>query len=438
MLVRKLTSLEDFFCERSRLNLHSCFYLAVELNRLPNKQQLFKSLKAPIAKYPQLHYNITTKETSGDIYIKEIESPIFLEDVCEYKEWEQFAEDEINSIFQSYNFQYDQDTPLWKILLIPSKRIMVLLIDHVLFDGMSAVKFWECFVGSLSMSVESTEDDKILEMPLFQHEQANKTQSASSHAYESWPIPWSWKIKRRIAAMLWNWYPSAILAPPSNLFQFKKYSFPDGLLRQYPNDTSNSTGYVVRNDNRQWTLNVPTNSLQKILKSCKENNVSLTSFLVGLMTIALGKCNSDSYSGDIVSVGIPMNTRSVCSKYLKINDEDLQMGNFVGGLDFKQTMEGDLDIWQIASNANDFIKLNTGSKISDIINNVKLLDMIEAKDFVEKKVEYGKNGPPSTFEVTNLGFQAFKESCQDTSSFYIKNAIFNEPQGISDLSLIHI
>ncbi|CCD24550.1 N-acetyltransferase NDAI_0D02360 [Naumovozyma dairenensis CBS 421] len=428
---RELSSLENFFYHRSEVNLHSCFYLALLLNALPAKKQLYKALQDTIATYPQLHQNITKNKEDEYLYVEDIKkTPIEFEDVVEFVAWEKFEEKEINSIFQTYNFHYRNDRPLWKILVVPSLNTFILLLDHALFDGISAVKIWETFMEKLNKSSEIENID--VTVPLYIPEENHEgTLVASQHPYDIWPVPIAWKVKSFIATKLFNWYPQAIISPNSNLFEFKGYKFPEGFLSQYPKD--GVTSFKVRNDNTQKLIKMAPGKLETILKNCKTNAVSLTSYIVAIIIIALRNVTQESYTGNLLKVSIPINTRNICANQVNTPEEMLQLGNFVGSMDFEHPINSDSGIWDIARDVQQFITKNTTVGISDIINNIKLLDGINCEEFVKKKIEFSSNGPASTFEVTNLGFQSFKGSCMESSSYFIKDAVFNEPQGMSDI-----
>ena len=128
----KLSAIEDYFFHRSKLNLHSCFYVGIKLNELPDKQHLVTALKYTVAQHERLACNVLHDELKKEGFLQSILEPLKFSDLVEYyHNWDQLGEAEINHIFQMYNFPYNENKPLWKILIIPNQNQMLLLTDHV-------------------------------------------------------------------------------------------------------------------------------------------------------------------------------------------------------------------------------------------------------------------------------------------------------------------
>lgn len=417
---RKLCSLEKFHYDRSRLNLHSCFYLGIQLNELPEKRLLCHALRETIAKHPNLHQTIALDPEDNQPYIKNIDRVLEFDDIAEYVPFA-YTEDSINQLFQDRKFPYNVDKPLWKLLLLENDKKCLLLLDHVLFDGMSAVAFWTSFMESLSE--DAGEPDDNLWAP------SQKSPIQDCHPYELWPTTWSSRCKALLLGALFRLCPSAIMAVGKDQLQFKNYQFPDGLLVE--NGSNDQSQYHVRNDNCQQTLQVEPGHLRDLLSACKRHGVSLTSFLAALLAISLDKCpEQDSYTGSCLKISVPMNTRKACAQVLDIPESTMTMGNFVAPTELLYDLRITDDVWLVAKKFGKVLKRQTTTEIVSTINNVRLLDVVDTAKFIEEKIKAG--GPSGTFEITNLGAQDF---CKGRSNgrFLVENAVFNEPQSISDV-----
>lgn len=418
---RKLSSLEKFFYNRSRSNLHSCFYVGIQLNKLPEKSQIEQALKETITTYAQLHQNIAIDPTDNQPYIKNIESALKFDDVAEYTP-DNYTEDTINQIFQTRNFPYHVEQPLWRLLIFENERKFLLLLDHTLFDGMSAVAFWKTFMNCLPDQIVDPIEN-IWEPTLESGSQED------SHPYDKWPTTWSSMLIAPILGLLFKLRPSAITALPKDQLRFHEYGFPDGLFAQ--TESNEPVRHNIRNDNCQQTVKVKPNDLKDLLSACKNHGVSLTSFLAALLANSMHKClEKDSYTGSYLKIDVPMNTRRACAKMLNIPDSSMTMGNFVASTELKYDLQTNDDFWEVAQRFCQSLKHQTTTNVSAAINNVRLLDAVDSTKFLEEKVK--AVGPSGTFEVTNLGAQEFGK-VNSNDHFVVEDAVFNEPQGISDV-----
>ncbi|CAI4063260.1 hypothetical protein N7582_002359 [Saccharomyces uvarum] len=424
---QKLSILEEFFFHRSKLNLHSCFYIGIKLNELPQKHQLISALKYAVIKHERLSCNVFYEESDNEVYFKSITEPFLFDDIVEYhRDWDQLKQNEINYIFQTYDFAYNEATPLWKILIIPSQNEMLLVADHVLMDGMSAVHVWETLMKGLQKEAP-IEDDEAIYSPLF----SSSTDTISASPFENWPVPWTWRIIRQLASSLFYWSPKTIVTNNKDLIQFANYSFPENFLEYEP--TGDTSSYKVRNTNHQWEFRLLPAHLKSVLSECKAHNVSLTSFLGALVCLSFKRTLKEVYNGTYLKMELPMNTRKICRENLQfLSDEELVIGNFVAPIEYKHKLHQDLGLWDIASKIQKAVKSSSKDKVIDTINNVKLLEVVSPQQFIKNKINLN-NGPSSTFEVTNLGFQAFKDACNTDLPFHVMDAIFNVPQSMSDI-----
>lgn len=430
MHLRQLSSLEKYFYQRSNLNLHSCFYVSVILNELPPKQHISHALKKTIAKFPHLRCNIIKDDK--EIYFKDIISstnPLYFDDIVEYKEWESLTEENINSIFKTYSFPYFVDKPLWKLIVVPKTDQLLLLLDHLLFDGMSAVNIWQSIMSEIPTTNEHLSNDDVI---FSLTDSSSEVSLGKQHPYESWPVPLSWKLKRTIVKVLFYWFPYSILSPSPRLLHFKDYSFPKNIFTD--NSKPNKSIYELICDNSQYILHIGPRKISTVLEYCKKNKFSLTAFLSSLFTLSLIESKDKiKNEGSIIKISVPMNTRNICKDKLQLPEKDIQLGNLIAGLDLLYDNDQDhLELKQLATNLQGQLITQSITNFDETMNNMKLLDIADTKKFMECKVtpKPGEDRiyPASTFEVTNLGNQDFKSN----SKFIVKDVFFNQPQGTGE------
>lgn len=424
MAVRKLSSLERYFYLRSILQIHSCFYVCVQLNQLPSRAQLQEATKRTIAKFNELHCNVAIDNKDGEPFFQLIERSLQFDDVVEYVSWDEFDPVRINEVFQNYVFSYNTQKPLWKILIIPNERKLVLLMSHVIFDGMSGVIIWKDLLENLNQCSASikTDSDKVF-VPL-----EGQHFDSDHHPYGDFPISWKGSITKFLLGQYFKWRPISpnSFGPSPDQFQYANYSFPDGLLRQRKDSIAGL--YQIRNDNLQWNLHLDPQAVQKILRLCRKHEVSLTSMLAALVTFSIIECKADqSYTGSNLTIEVPINTRSACNKMLKNKQYADKLGNFVASLTLRHNIDDKISLWQLAKKLHSSLR-ESQDGVHSGIERCKLLDVVDVQQFLEAKV--AASNPGSTFEVSNLGYHAFNES---QGPFEVENAYFNQPQGISSI-----
>ena len=428
-MTHRLSSLEEYFFYRSSWNLHSCFYTGIKLNKLPTKLQISYALQRTIKHFSPLYSNVQTKSDNDTndpvLYIIPFQVELIrFKDVVDYKDWDELNTESVNSIFKEYNFTYFKERPLWKLLIVPKLNTLILAVDHVLSDGIGTVKFWQYFIKNLGPQSDNT-DNPIL----FQPESLSLPTNISIHPYDRWPISRTWKLKRLAVPYLVKYFPNAVTSLNPQFLQFNQYAFPGDLLEM---ELSKPFDYKVKNSNIRHILNVPYPRLRSILNNCKKKQVSLTSYITAVFAIVLNDKINDkkdsTNNGSKFKIDIPMNTREACQSMLKLDSSLIQMGNFVAGLEIEIDRSELINIWKVAqiiqSNISKFIKAN----INDTIQQVKLLDVVQIENFILPKIY--NEGPSGTFEITNLGLQEFNS---DYDEFIVEDAIFDEPQGISDI-----
>lgn len=431
MTLRELSSLEQYFYYRCKLKLHSCFYLAVTLNKLPNRDRLQHAITNTIKKFSQAHCTVTSVTKGQAPRIKDLTgTAIRFDDIVEYYPWESLCTENINEIFKKYNFQFDNGKPLWKIIVLEKTNQLIFVVSHIFFDGMSSTIFAKSIMEGLNSetNTSSSLDGDII------YESNQELQELPLHPYDLWPIPFSWKIKRQLVKLLLKISPSVVTGTSTDMLQFENYNFPDDFVR-VPSDDNDT--FTVKNDNIQKLLKIKPDTLQKILTKCKEEKSSMTSFLSALFAIGLKHASSNNLrNGKALTISIPMNSRSVCKETLHVDESSLKLGDFILGMEYSDNLDT-IDInnlWPLSSKIKNFMVDFRENQISDQVNTAKLLDITDVESFVRQKVENGYGiGPGAAFEITNLGFNTFGNNGQDENEYIVTDAFFNQPQGFSNI-----
>lgn len=412
-MVRKLGGLEQYFFQRSDLNLHSCFSVGVKLNELPSKEILSIALSKVIQAHYQLYSNCF--EEDENLIIKPIEN-IQFNDVVDYKPWVQYEEEEVNYILKKYNFKYRVSKPLWKIVVLPKMNSIILALDHLIFDGMSTVIFFKELINQF-LTLDNGSKHQFLEM-LYEYEPQFNIEE-SSHPYENLPIPLSWKIKRPIVKTLFTISPTTVVSQDHSLIHFHDYKLPDDFLD--PNEKGTEE-YYVRNNHRQVRIKLNSEQLDSWRQKCKQHGVTLTSFLISLFYKALGNIDKGTYEGEAVKIEVPINTRERIAEDGRFKNT---IGPFVAGLEFHENLDFSRDIWDISTKVNSIIQQKANEQLMESINEARLLELVDVRKFMKLKMDNARN-PYSTFEVTNVGFQDFGIGEHD--KYQVEDAFFHEPQ----------
>ena len=324
----RLSAIEGYFFHRSKLNLHSCFYVGVKLNKLPDTRHLITALKYTLTQHERLTCNVFYDESENEYFLQNIDKPFKFGDIVEYHHnWNHLTEVEINYIFQNYNFSYSEHKPLWKLLIIPNQNQMLLLTDHVLMDGISAVHVWETFMEGLQE--QQLRENETVYSPVLS---PLNEEFILAPVYGDWPIPWNWHVIRQLASRLYYWFPQIIVSNNKSLIQFANYTFPKDLLEDNPINESHT--YKVKNTNCHWEFQLSPAHLKTILQECKIHNTSLTSLLGALVCKSFEETAVHDYTGSFLKIELPMNTRSSCKQILKLpSNDELAVGNLIAAIE---------------------------------------------------------------------------------------------------------
>ncbi|SCV00087.1 LAMI_0G02806g1_1 [Lachancea mirantina] len=409
----ELSGFEKYFYFRSKLDIHSCFFIGIQLNEIPASRTLSFALRQAIAKFPELHSNVTVDKKPAIVSIR---GPLQFEDVVVETEYQTVGQEETNEIFDKVSFEYGVDRPLWKILVVRHSNQLLLCMDHVLFDGISGVNIWTEILNELNSSnIQPGATERIV----FNGESA--APSVRSHPYAQFAMPLVWKLKYWfvLALSYSDSFYHALHGTSAGQIQFPKYKMQGGLL---------SETQKIRNDNCRFKVSLTPVELQAVQQKCRDENVSLTCCLAAMLSAALNHVDVSSRQGTTVKVDIPINTRPLLAETLNLDPSDIKVGNFVKPAELKfELNQGTVDRWATARTFA--AQLKKERRNLDPLYAVKLMDALDVAKYIEtqKKTEY----PAGTFEITNVGLQSFGTSPED--KFQVIDALFDEPQGLSDV-----
>ncbi|CEP63147.1 N-acetyltransferase LALA0_S07e03444g [Lachancea lanzarotensis] len=414
-----LSGIEKFHYHRSRLEYHSCFYVAVKLNQAPDNASLRSALEVTISKFPLLYSNAFTN--GGNVTLIPLKNTIMLQDVLKPVDFNSLDESFNNYVFNNVAFDYEVDKPLWKILVLKDRRTLVLCTDHLIMDGMSTVAFWKSVIAGLNNSDLLGAPDS---GPVFTPKAG--LCKVQQHPYDQ--VPFS-----VLGLLLWVFVRLMVLLDFANLgliekvfiphlaskdLKFKNYRFPQGLL--------DSAG-GIRNDNCQLNLHISSPKMRLLLKNCKLHKVSFTSLLSAVAAHALQSISSTQVEGSCIKISVPMNARGDVQKILEGTPNSSEFGNFIKSGEFSRDLSKLTELWGTAKSLDEEMASQRYSNLS--IQMTKLLNLIDVENFVQGKVNAPY--PGSTFEITNLGYQTF--DCGADDKYFVEDAFFNEPQGINDV-----
>ncbi|AGO13473.1 AaceriACL138Cp [[Ashbya] aceris (nom. inval.)] len=422
--MRRVTPFEEFYYRKNSEGLYSCFFVGVTLNVPLERAKLEVALRKVVNKYPQLYSNVFQDELSGELCIKPLSEKIYIGDVLGLAESDKLDEDAANWIFKNITFKYHCQRPLWKVVSMQAGQQLLFCFDHVLLDGMSGVLFWEDVLRELNC------DDNSPVVP-DQHGvlyRGENVEGMPAHAYSQWPSSLAWKLLR-LVLFIWHIYLQPYipaLGSSHSCFQFKSYTFPDSL---YDNARR------IRNTNRHFSLRIGSDQLKQQIKQCREHNTSLTAWFAAIITLWLkNSTKTDMTTGSVVKIEVPFNTRQQVSRAIPTYPKSaLRLGLFVKGCTLQHTVDkADETVWTIASAFSEKLARNRDTEVG--IQKCKLLELVDVRDFVISlsQLKY----PPSTFEITNLGFQAFGTSTSDP--YHVTDAVFRGGQTLSNAFTCYI
>lgn len=395
--MRKLYILEKYFFRRSTKAYHPGFLVSIKLNKAIPDEVLAEAVKLTGEKYPLLFHKVIPCDNERDLAMVPIERKLTIEDVLVHTE-----DLKPNEIFQTADVSVLGDNASWKLFVDGDE--IALLSEHTFFDGMSARNILDSMIRFANSGVRS-KDGVVYD--------GNGTAVEGCHPYERLPDSIFYKFLRAVAPV---WHlkvrPFITGVMGSDLFLVPSFNFQDELFDKDGN---------IRNSNYRHRWNIPAEDLKEIIKQCREHNVTLTVWILAKVVLQLKKLG-DEYSGKVVSIDVPMNTRKFLSNYFQEDPDNFVLGNHVAPLNFGYDISKNEEFWTACKVLNS--KLDKAkSDPTTCINFIKVLENVSIDRYLDSR--FNIEHPDVTFELSNLGVLD-PSSPEDT--YQLLDAAFNQPR----------
>lgn len=429
MILTELKGIDRFQATRSILGVYPNIYLGVTFEKFPSSSQWRKAILHAFRTHYRLGCNVKVQDSKVYLNLITNEQSVYWDDIVLEKDWSEFGEEESNFIFQKLDFKYNTDTILWRLIMVPKMNMCVLVTSHALCDGISLCNIW----NTLCEALDINNTDELMEVNnnnvIFEKSNYPELKGKDlSHPFHKINSPISWSIKKLFAPKVFPLMPNTFLSPDRDLVQFKDFDIKRDIL----SDTSNENQYCLKDNNKTWKFHIEKNNLERILMECKTHKVSLTSYIAAAIIISFNKVNKNKFSGSKVKISIPMNARKFCIDNLKIDNKSLQIGNFICGMNFSNSIQNEQDIWVIAISCQKDIFKYTKTNAIEKLHEVKMLDVVDSNLIVKTKSNL--RYPSETFGISNLGLETI-----ESQKFEINDIEFGVPPGFwhySSFSLI--
>ncbi|GMF99059.1 unnamed protein product [[Candida] boidinii] len=381
-LSRAPNCVEDFFRWRNIYDGYSVFIVCAEFSRKLTKPLLFESLQNIIYKHPELYSQFYDEPISStekpeiksvfnytwDSFIdylltipskneKKIQAKLKIIDSFQMKDVVEFltAEnigtnqgliDYISENIMIKKFEFNNNTPLWKISIL-NEKYAVFSCEHTLYDGNVGINIFKELKDELNKNFdaeiihkgenESKEnDEKLMNSKIFNSSNPEKKIQLPLDFTKVYPYIFKPDFSKVINALIQRYVPN-FMKKVLHLLYSRIYA---KLFRSDSKYTSRTFGAPMvwqnyQNKPKIWVdqvkvLNYTPEEVNTLVTVCRKNNVKLTSLLVVscMMGIAPFADNKD------IIFGIPVNLRRYATKEaLKghvLEDPNLVYGDLVG------------------------------------------------------------------------------------------------------------
>lgn len=388
-------------------------------NRHITKLVLSNALRSLIIKNPQFCCNFFSdqpydeiKKQNGYPYrLKPLRKIAFL-DVVFYEQIEKDLDDEILDRLDAEYSGINVNEPLWKLIIFENteSQYLTFLYDHTLFDGKSGHFFHEELLSELeyfSRSKDISFQENLFDygkdksvLPVLPNSSDKMLDLYNTDIWYTLKHILKEIIPRRIA----KYFASDLLVDPCKLIN---YPFPK-------DDTLSSiTSTKLR------LVHIDASSLRKVMKTCKENGVTLTSYLTTLMTYCLKETVlSEMGNNKVANVLIP-----VCGRrYYPDKAQETKFGLYVGSMDYNINLDTVTED-NLKSLSQSLLRdIHTALETREPFKFCSLLKLINVWDFLGEKVKKNDRG---TIAFSNLGMANVEKG-----DWRLRELIFSQSNGI--------
>jgi len=340
------------------------FRVAVEYPHELDHGVIMDVIRSMCESYPNLKTNVCH---SGDnVQLKVIED-LDINDILEVVNDESKTIQQLMLDIQNRSFQYFNNMPLWKLVLLNGTNL-VFYADHLVFDGISGINFHKRFIDALK----------------------EKPQLVNNNVY---PTPNSLISGYNVPFKSMLYIIALSLAPKyvSNWAHYLLDPYKDLSYREYPIPKKNIEQLKV--------LSFTKSTTDKLLTKCRDNNVKLTSLLVHVGLLAATRVTKDFDT----ETSIPINNRPQIHKPKDMETFDDSFGLFMGHVDIKLPSMNKLNNdpndfnWGVTKRIHKYIHDNIKSSCYDL----EALKLVNPKEMIEGQQEKQFT---TTLEVSNLGY----------------------------------
>ncbi|KAK9379661.1 alcohol acetyltransferase [Kockiozyma suomiensis] len=364
--------MEQYFANRSLIDYARCVTLWTEYESAVSKNSISAALAQLIPEHPALCCNITVSRDNRPTAVSVLRK-LTLNDVVVFQNGEESLS-ELSQSLVNVRFEYDKDdAPLWK-LVVYNSRFLFFVLDHSIFDGVSARIFLSQLAVGITAHPENATFPEHIDIP------SGMCPPPVFEKLVKIDPPMFYVLKAVLGELIPVW-----LRPKSTrnivLYNPVAISTPDGKHHIRAFSVEESRGF---------------------LEKSRENEVTVTALLAEALCVAFGQTFDDAMD---VTLDIVFDARRFIPESAVFSDPSKLIGPYVGRHQslIKRTTEFS---WTEAAEIG-----------KDLKNGVNLSALYESSmiKYLNGKIQEwlrGKIGkvPNGDIEVSNVGAVHFPDS----------------------------
>lgn len=428
---RSPTSFEKYNICRNIGGCYTNFNVTGQYNKNVLSAALSQALKALISKNAELAVNFMRINnddfaSNGANFRLRPLNLIKFSDVVTYKKVESFDESILQLIDRVVCPMDSTTTPLWRVMVFETTTTQHIsfICDHTLFDGNGGIQFHDDILEELAAL---SSDPKFIET-IFENDPENPTVLPLNQEVSDMYKP---RLYYTVSTLT-----SKLLTP-----QWVKDAYQNGsnFIRQYWKSTNpnyidtNINPIFTHNPTRKGTptyyklINSTPAEVSKILKYCKANGITMTTYSIVLCLL----CLQDTFFKTITNNGTPSANTDVAIDARRYLTKRPKYGLIVGAASIS-TPYLPLTPESLLPHMRQFAaELTQSVESKDCVGIVGLLDYVKANEFLEKKLDCLSR---TTLDISNLGNKQFTHGDWKSENF-----VFSQSNGLAayfDLSII--
>lgn len=261
---RKLSNLEHFLRSRTASGFYKSFQLSATYSQELTVPILYGGLRQTLLQYPNLICYIAKDEEAGDCYFKPLESATLNDLVEILPESDYLYKNRVSETFMKYanttEFSIYLGKPLFKLFLIGKYNLSIVL-EHTIADGLVGPFFHEVLLDNIITIIKNDSVDKSVDLNTelfnFEHDRL---------FMNSLPPPIDW-----------------FMAPYTEEYLSNVSQGTPELMDVWPGRTANDYNMPIAFK----LINIPPKNLAMILDKCKQEKVTVTSYIEAIQILTL-------------------------------------------------------------------------------------------------------------------------------------------------------